>query len=143
MFCPETCDCGQANLPNGFDKIVGGAPIIPVNKYPWQVGLIFRWSDLPYCGGTLIRNKWVLTAAHCVFDVFDDGQVVDPSYFDILAGVSELNQVQNSDRKAISRVIPHLDYNQNTLDNDFALIELSSPVNIDGNNIRLYETFGY
>ena len=35
-----------------------------MNEYPWNV-LIYRWGQFS-CGGSLIDNSHVLTAAHCV-----------------------------------------------------------------------------
>ena len=48
-------------------RIVGGEVAKPA-EFPWQVG--FRWqSDYArtnlFCGGSLIAEKWVLSAAHC------------------------------------------------------------------------------
>ena len=57
-----SCKCGQANTKV---KIVGGAAT-EENEYPWQVGLLSsQSSSTPFCGGTLVSNKEVLTAAHC------------------------------------------------------------------------------
>ena len=57
-----SCKCGQANR---VSKIVGGVKT-EANEYPWQVGLISSSSDkTPFCGGSLISNREILTAAHC------------------------------------------------------------------------------
>ena len=45
--------------------IVGGQDA-DVNEYPWQIRLEYD-GDF-YCGGSIINNKTVLTAAHCVID---------------------------------------------------------------------------
>lgn len=56
-------------------RLIGGKDAAK-NEFPWQVLL---WSELPpkpgqssgprymaSCGGTLLSDEWVLTAAHCV-----------------------------------------------------------------------------
>merc|ERR1712227_85627 len=57
----EQCTCG---IPNRSNRIVGGQET-EVNKYPWQVGLVSSSGTRPWCGGTLISDRHVMTAAHC------------------------------------------------------------------------------
>ena len=57
----STCECG---IPNRSNRIVGGQET-EVNEYPWQVGLVSRSGTRPWCGGTLISDRHVMTAAHC------------------------------------------------------------------------------
>ena len=45
-------------------RIVGGQET-EVNEYPWQVALYKSGSSYPNCGGTLISDLWILSAAHC------------------------------------------------------------------------------
>ena len=45
--------------------IVGGSEVTPYSL-PWQVGLVEKNQDAPYCGGTLISDRHILTAAHCI-----------------------------------------------------------------------------
>ena len=64
--CPApSCECGEVNRPA---KIAGGNETGP-NEYPWNIFVCLLrigsscWS---WCGGSLLSNQHVLTAAHCV-----------------------------------------------------------------------------
>lgn len=43
-------------------RIVGGT-VMDITQVPWQVSLQVRGSHI--CGGSIIGENWVLTAAHC------------------------------------------------------------------------------
>src|SRR6185369_2607254 len=49
-------------------KIVGGKPA-PAGAFPWQVSLGVSWIADPFsahfCGGSVLNEKWIITAAHC------------------------------------------------------------------------------
>ena len=44
-------------------RVVGGEEVQPPNAWPWQVGLYYY--DEFFCGGTLVSESTVITAAHC------------------------------------------------------------------------------
>ena len=45
-------------------RVVNGEDAAP-NSWPWQISLRYKHYG-HICGGSLIENDWVLTAAHCV-----------------------------------------------------------------------------
>ena len=49
-------------------RIIGGEEVIG-NEFPWQVALVKKGLYKPFCGGSLISDKHVLTAAHCTVDL--------------------------------------------------------------------------
>uniref|UniRef100_A0A3P9L2C4 Peptidase S1 domain-containing protein n=1 Tax=Oryzias latipes TaxID=8090 RepID=A0A3P9L2C4_ORYLA len=105
--------CGRANLNN---RIVGGQDA-PAGFWPWQVSL---QGSRHFCGGSLINNQWVLTAAHC----FPSASGVN-----VVLGLQSL-QGSNPNRvsRTIATVIVHPNFNSATQNNDIALLQLSSPV---------------
>jgi secreted trypsin-like serine protease len=59
---------GQALGETDTEMIVGGTAA-PEGKYPWQVRLYSSADDtVGFCGGSIIDEKWILTAAHCLLD---------------------------------------------------------------------------
>uniref|UniRef100_A0A2A4IYT6 Peptidase S1 domain-containing protein n=1 Tax=Heliothis virescens TaxID=7102 RepID=A0A2A4IYT6_HELVI len=54
------CRCGERNEAS---RIVGGVETA-VNEFPWVARLSLH--NKFYCGGSLINDRYVLTAAHCV-----------------------------------------------------------------------------
>jgi len=60
------CKCGQENVPEAQNRIVEGGIVSP-HQFPWHAALVAvsPTNSWHYCGGSLISNKVVLTAAHC------------------------------------------------------------------------------
>ena len=57
--------CGVSTVDGIRTRIVGGEEA-QSDEIPWQVALVWRGDIRPFCGGTLLSSRTVLTAAHCM-----------------------------------------------------------------------------
>uniref|UniRef100_A0A3Q2EES9 Peptidase S1 domain-containing protein n=1 Tax=Cyprinodon variegatus TaxID=28743 RepID=A0A3Q2EES9_CYPVA len=110
--------CGRPSLNT---RIVGGEAA-PPGSWPWQVSLHISKH---FCGGSLINDQWVLTAAHCVESFWNSPNNVSA----YLGRQSQEESNPNEVNRRASNITIHPDYNSSTVDNDIALIRLSEPVN--------------
>ncbi|XP_036392375.1 ST14 transmembrane serine protease matriptase a [Megalops cyprinoides] len=121
------CDCGKQ--PFKVQRIVGGQNANE-GEWPWQVSLHIKGAG-HVCGASIINNKWLVTAAHCVQD---DNKIKysQPSVWEAYLGLHI--QKQNTKftvKRNLRRVIAHPYYNHYTFDHDIALMELDSPVTLN------------
>lgn len=111
------CQCGIRKSP----RIVGGTEAKP-NSIPWQA-LLRRRSDLShFCGGSMIDNRFILTAAHCVLGRTKDDIIVTMAEHD------KLTDDPISKNFIVDVIHSHPSYNSATEDSDIAILELSGPV---------------
>ncbi|KAM4636465.1 trypsin-like [Discoglossus pictus] len=99
------------------DKIVGGSTCTK-NSVPYIVSLNAGYH---FCGGSLINNLWVVSAAHCY-------------KANVQVRLGEHNIVVSEGTEQFissAKVIRHKSYNSRTLDNDIMLIKLSSAANLN------------
>ncbi|XP_008307205.1 ST14 transmembrane serine protease matriptase a isoform X2 [Cynoglossus semilaevis] len=120
----ENCDCGGRMFKTS--RIVGGQDA-EEGEFPWQVSLHVK-SYGHVCGASIINQRWLVTAAHCVQD---DGKIrfSQPSTWEAYFGLHEQRKIgSHVVKKNLKQVIPHPNYNAYTFDNDIALMELDSPL---------------
>lgn len=98
--------------------MTGGRPADP-GQWPWMAALLRRGIPNAHCGGTLITDRHVLTAAHCTQRLRPD---------EIFVRLGEYNfRLYNETRSRDFRVTDirqHLDFDPSTYDNDIAILKL-------------------
>ena len=109
--------------------IVGGKPAEDIAKFHWQVALVVGDDSRrdQFCGGSLVAQNWVLTAAHCV-----DNFIVqmDPKRVDVVAGT--LKYDTGGERMDVDQIFVHPKWEQTGTQYDFdaALLKLKTPANL-------------
>ncbi|KAJ8403802.1 hypothetical protein AAFF_G00346700 [Aldrovandia affinis] len=120
------CDCGKQ--PYKSQRIVGGENS-DEGEWPWQVSLHIKGSHV--CGASIINNRWLVTAAHCVQDDAKT-KYSQPGVWEAYLGLHKQRQPGKwTVKKTLRQVISHPYYNPYTFDNDMALMELDSPVTLN------------
>ncbi|CAK1602324.1 unnamed protein product [Parnassius mnemosyne] len=117
-----------AAVPKNPQKIVGGSTTT-VEQYPFAAALLYSRSGASYfqaCGGTVLNNRAVLSAAHCfVGDRPNNWQMRLGSTW-----ASSGGQVYRT-----NQIISHPNYNSRTNDNDVAILRSSSTFSFS-NSVR-------
>ncbi|XP_076137764.1 uncharacterized protein LOC143121270 isoform X3 [Alosa pseudoharengus] len=113
--------CGRPPLNT---RIVRGQDA-PAGNWPWQASLHFVIPGVLsnfLCGGSLINDQWVLSAASCFSSIFASDLEV------YLGRQNQEGSNPNEVKRTLSRIITHPSFNPVTRDNDIALLRLSAPV---------------
>ncbi|XP_031760507.1 acrosin [Xenopus tropicalis] len=95
-------------------------------SWPWMASIQMLYKDGygSACGGVLLSNRWVVTAAHCLSDLKRYRHLAR-----IVLGARDLTQLgPETQIRTIKQWIQHEDFDHKTHKNDIALIRLNYPV---------------
>jgi secreted trypsin-like serine protease len=118
-------DAGNMYLP--APRIVGGQNARPY-EFPWQVSVRKKATNGHFCGGSVINDRWILTAAHCII-----GKLAQT--LTVVVGEHQRSVVQSSVRQVLNVAAVHLhpSYNTVTQQNDIGLIQVDGSILFNDN----------
>ncbi|NWX92856.1 CELA1 elastase, partial [Nothoprocta pentlandii] len=111
---------------DGAQRVVGGTEVHS-HAWPSQISLQYSSGGSWYhtCGGSLIRQHWVLTAAHCVDSNLN---------FRVVAGDHNIYQNEGTEQVfSVSQIVIHPFWNRNNVaaGYDIALLRLSGQASLN------------
>ncbi|XP_043192075.1 chymotrypsinogen A-like [Amphibalanus amphitrite] len=115
---PSTdCQCGvrQTRVVGGTDATAG--------QFPWQAGIVSTGNTRSWCGGSVINNRYVLTAAHCT-----DGK--DASQIQVMLGDLRIGTTDTGEQRfSVQQIINHPQYTSASGSGwDFSLLKLDREI---------------
>ncbi|XP_074791653.1 transmembrane protease serine 12 isoform X3 [Natator depressus] len=124
----STSKCGERVLVDMISgpRIVGGHDA-QLGAWPWQVSLQVYQYGVGFkhlCGGSLIDEYSVLTAAHCA-----RGHM-DPYYWRVVIGLHDTSRPErHTVKSSVREIFVHSEFRIQTFENDIALFKLYKSVN--------------
>ncbi|XP_035901739.1 venom serine protease-like [Anopheles stephensi] len=113
------CDCGRrktATIVNGFPTLV--------NEYPMMSALVDGPSKSIFCGSTIVTDRHVLTAAHCLLSRSVANTFVLVGDHNIKTGA----ETSYSSAMVASTFTTHPSYNPTAKTNDIALVRTANTI---------------
>lgn len=117
---------------SGFDvddmrattRILGGKEVETI--WPWMVEISLKnKTNEVSCGGTIIKRKWVLTAAHCTHLPKDENNF---TVNDLRLRAGLIKRKSGGETLVVERIVVHEKYNRSSFLNDIALLELKKEI---------------
>jgi len=103
-------------------NIVGGSEALKY-AYPWMAALLIDRKH--FCGGSLISDQYIVTAAHCTDKANEITILLGTHNIKASKEVEDGRQIFNITR---SHIFQHPEYNGNTISHDISILKLPEPI---------------
>lgn len=110
-------------------RVIGGQ-LADEGEWPWQVALLINGRPVgpnaQFCGGTMVLDRWVLTAAHCIHMQDQNGTYrdLDPRAISVLVGSNDIAPGKG-DVVPVEKIFRYPDYVGSEYNHDIALMKLA------------------
>ncbi|KAL4240876.1 hypothetical protein ACF0H5_001661 [Mactra antiquata] len=118
----DSQSCGTPDIQPMSSRIIGGQEAIP-GSWPWMAML--TEVGVQVCGGSILNNQFILSAAHC----FEDAISQNPLRWQVYVGKHHLDRKDSTEAlHHVKQIFMHPAYDNITLENDIALLRLEEPI---------------
>lgn len=101
-------------------RIYGGQEAKP-GQFPFIVSIRLG-INVHECGGSILSERWIVTAAHCI-------EFRTPDYQKVLVGVHRRGRDPNATVMQVKSLVVHEGFDREKVIHDIGLVELEQPIN--------------
>ncbi|XP_066475312.1 mannan-binding lectin serine protease 1 [Tiliqua scincoides] len=129
--------CGKPRFSRSLLARIANGRYAQKGTSPWMAML--HRNGRPFCGGSLLGNRWIVTAAHCLHHVLGledpvlrSSDIINTSSFKIILGKHRTERTDSTEQQLQpQRIVIHPSYKAATLQFDVALLELSEEARLN------------
>lgn len=114
LAAPSNEDFLLKTISTHSERIVGGKDA-PAGEFPYQASLRGNNGKTPFCGGTIIAKRFILTAAQCT-----QRHHSQPKNVQVVVGARLLSS--GGTHYALDRIVNHPRFNILTIENDVSVL---------------------
>lgn len=114
----------EIQLVNNIPSRIFGGQEASRGQFPHQISLRVKRGIFPSyhnCGGSIIGDRFILTAAHCLNDP-------NPKNYGVVVGAHNRENDKNAENYVVDKVMRHENFSLSEIIHDVGLIRLKDPI---------------